>query len=99
MGPGAFETISGEVVKAILLTLSHGNSAGRPVGLSGEAMASDMMYGLDVSESSTADEKAARLPEAEIKGVEQAGQLKNPDARVALDQTEDATILDWMTTA
>ena len=30
LGPGAFETISGEVVKAILLTLSHGNPAGRP---------------------------------------------------------------------
>ena len=30
LGPGAFETISGEVVKAILLTLSHGNAAGKP---------------------------------------------------------------------
>ena len=27
LGPGAFETISGEVVKAILLTLSRGNAA------------------------------------------------------------------------
>ena len=30
LGPGAFETISGEVVKAILLTLSHGSPAGKP---------------------------------------------------------------------
>ena len=31
LGPGAFETISGEVVKAILLTLSRGNPAATPV--------------------------------------------------------------------
>ena len=38
------------------------------------------MYGLDVSEFRTASEKAAQLSEAEIKGVEQARQLENPDA-------------------
>ena len=86
LGPGAFETISGEVVKAILLTLSHGNPAGRPVGLPGEAMASGMMYGLDVSESRTTVEKAEWLAAAEIKGVEQSRQLENPDVRVILEE-------------
>jgi type I restriction-modification system DNA methylase subunit len=28
LGPGAFETISGEVVKAILITISRGNASG-----------------------------------------------------------------------
>ena len=74
LGPGAFETISGEVVKAILLTLSHGNPAGRPVGLPGEAMASGMMYGLDVSESRTTVEKAEWLAAAKSKA------LSNPDS-------------------
>ena len=85
LGPGAFETISGEVVKAILLTLSHGNPADRPVGLPGNAVASGMMYGLDVSESRTAVEKAVRLAEAEIKGVEQSRQFENPDSTIQLE--------------
>ena len=99
LGPGAFGTISGEVVKAILLTLTRSRPGGYPVGLSGKTKMPAMMYGLDVSESRAADEKAARLPEAEIKGVEQAGQLKNPDARVVLDQAEDAKILATYTSS
>ena len=41
---------------------------------------------MDVSEFRTASEKAAQLSEAEVKGVEQARQLENPDARVTLDR-------------
>ena len=86
LGPGAFETISGEVVKAVLLTLSRGRPAVHPDGLFDDASEpeSGTMYGLDVSESRTVGEKAARLREAEVTGVEQARQLENPDARVAL---------------
>ena len=83
LGPGAFETISGEVVKAVLLSLSRGNSAGHSGGLFDEATATGTIYGLDVSESRTASEKAIQLCEADIKGIEQARQLENPDARVA----------------
>ena len=57
---GAFETISGEVVKAILLTLSRGNPTGHTNGLFCEATTAYTMYGLDVSESRTVSEKAAR---------------------------------------
>ena len=93
LGPGAFETISGEVVKAILLTLSRGHPGDRSDRLSGEATAAGTMYGLDVSESRTAGEKAVRLAAAEIRGVGQARQLENPDARVVLEEAEDAKIL------
>ena len=93
LGPGAFETVSGEVVKAILLTLSRGNSAGYPGGLFGEAAVASAMYGLDVSEFRTAGEKAIQLREAEPKGVEQARQLENPDARVALVDCDDDQLL------
>ena len=99
LGPGAFETISGEVVKAILLTLTRGHPAGRPVGLSGETKAPRIIYGLDVSESRGVGEKAAQLLDAEIKGVEQIRQLENPDARVALDQAGDAKILGTYTSS
>ena len=84
LGSGAFETISGEVVKAILLTLSRGNPARHLGGLFSEVTTAGTMYGLDVSESRTAGEKAAQLREAEVKGVEQARQLENPDARITL---------------
>ena len=84
LGPGAFETISGEVVKATLLTLSRGDLAGKP----------GTMYGLDVSEFRTAGEKAAQLREAEIKGVEQARQLENPDARIVLEASSHGVLLE-----
>lgn len=78
LGPGAFETISGEVVKAILITLTRGNAA----GLFDEGEDSNLIRGVDVSEPRTAAEKAAGLLTTEIKTVEQAKQLENPDARV-----------------
>ena len=83
LGPGAFETISGEVVKAILLALSRGKST-----------EVNTMHGFDVSESRTAAEKAVQLIEAEINGIEQARQLKNPDARVVLEETPDTALLE-----
>ncbi len=93
LGPGAFETISGEVVKAILLTLSHRHPASDPGELFDDASAAGTMYGLDVSEARTVGEKAARLREMEVIGVAQARQLENPDARVALDKAEDVALL------
>ena len=76
LGPGAFETISGEVVKATLLALSRCKPT---------TAAQGTMYGMDVSEFRTASEKAAHLSEAEVKGVEQARQLENPDARIVFE--------------
>ena len=84
LGPGAFETISGEVVKATLLTLSRCKPT---------TAAQGTMYGLDVSEFRTASEKAAQLNEAEVKGVEQARQLENPDARILLENGSKSPLL------
>ena len=52
LGPGAFETISGEVVKAILLSLSRGNAVAAGSDLLGDAEADPghLMRGVDVSE-------------------------------------------------
>jgi hypothetical protein len=91
MGPGAFETISGEVVKAILLTLSRGNTASFALGTESEG--THQLRGLDVSEPRTARAKAEQLLTTEIKSVSQAGQLENPDARVAFDESEDLPLL------
>lgn len=89
LGAGAFETISGEVVKAILITLSRGNLAEESGGLFGASSQGNIMRGVDVSEPRTAAEKAVQLLTAEVKSVVQARQLDNPDARVALEASSD----------
>lgn len=90
LGPGAFETISGEVVKAILITLSRGSWAMEGAKNEQNVISSSLclpwtIKGLDVSEFRTASEKANGLLSAEIKSVEQAKQLENPDFIVQLE--------------
>ena len=94
LGPGAFETISGEVVKAILINLSRGNHAHATGGLFGDAEQTNWLRGVDVSEPRTAAEKAAQLLTSEVKSVDQARQLKNPDARVALEEDTNFPLLN-----
>lgn len=98
LGPGAFETISGEVVKAILITLTHGQAGGHLDGAHGGLFAGEasghLLRGVDVSEPKTAADKAAALLSAEVKSVEQAGQLGNPDARVSLEEQSSDPLLN-----
>jgi hypothetical protein len=94
LGPGAFETISGEVVKAILINLSRGNSHKEKGGLFGDSREGNLIRGVDVSEPRTAAEKTAQLLKADIKSVGQAAQLENPDARVALDVSAELPLLE-----
>ena len=88
LGPGAFETISGEVVKAILINLSRVNATGQSADLLHSGEQGNWIRGVDVSEPRTAAEKAAGLLSNEVKSVEQGKQLGNPDARVAFDSQE-----------
>ena len=72
LGPGAFETISGEVVKAILLTMSRGTvgipkfslQAARTVAPT--TAEGHLIAGLDVSGPRTAHDKAEQLIASEI---------------------------------
>ena len=93
LGAGAFETISGEVVKAILFTISRSAVAHECGALFGDAGKGNLIRGVDVSDLRTAGEKASRLATAEIKTVEQAKQLENPDARVTLEEPENIHLL------
>lgn len=93
LGPGAFETISGEVVKAILINLSRGNAAGQSADLLHSGEQGNWIRGVDVSEPRTAAEKAAGLLADDVKSVEQGRQLGNPDARVALDDSAEHSLL------
>ena len=93
LGPGAFETISGEVVKAILLTLNHKNPASDRIRQSTKLDVTDSIYGIDISDSRTVAEKAARLIEAEGKIIKQAQQMLNPDARILFQVNENS---EWL---
>ena len=95
LGPGAFETISGEVVKAILISLSRGNGSTEYTestdmnslfSVSSVPSVDNKIRGVDVSEPRTASEKATQLLKGEIKSVEQAKQLENPDAVVTMEE-------------
>ena len=95
LGEGAFASSAAAGAFVALLTLSCGNPTGQSGGRFDESAAGgNMMYGLDVSEFRTADEKAIALREAEIKGVEQSRQLENPDARVVLEPSSHGVLLE-----
>lgn len=82
LGPGAFETISGEVVQAVLLTQTHAPA--------GEAFA---LRGVDASAPKGAAEKAGLLREGEVVSVGQKVQLGNIDSRIALDEAIKSDLL------
>lgn len=95
LGSGAFETISGEVVKAILLTMSRGGSEKVSAIFSRHERCASTIAGLDVSELSSAQKKAEQLPLIEVKLVEQEKQLENPDARIALEEIQGELLLKY----
>jgi hypothetical protein len=74
LGPGAFETITGEVVNVILLTLTDAPAA--------EGF---LLRGIDASAPRTAQDKARMLAKATVAEIPQAEQWKNPDSVVSLE--------------
>lgn len=82
MGPGAFETISGEVVNVILLTLTH--STPNPT---------HQLWGIDAAEMRSAKDKATKLSNGGLVAVGQKAQLANPDTRISLGEVVSGTLL------
>jgi hypothetical protein len=64
----------------------------------GESAVSGMLRGVDVSEPKTAGEKATGLVSAEVKSVEQAKQLENPDAAIVLDTGDEHPLINSIAT-
>ncbi len=95
LGAGAFDTINGEVVKAILITLSRG-SLYRDSNIFG-ALNKYLIRGIDVSEKTSPKEKALSLIDSEVKTVEQAKQLDNPDSRITLEKEVKLPLLNKYT--
>ena len=97
LGPGAFETVSGEVVKAVLATLTRERpSLGH--GLLDDDKIPSKMCSLDVSTFRAVSEKDRQLALSPVDVVEQACQLENPDA-VILSQSIGGPILQDVATA
>ena len=82
LGSGAFETISGEVVKAILLTQTV---AVPELGAK--------VLGIDVSEARGATGKSEVLRNGALVSVSQKAQLSNPDSKLLLEDLHGAPLL------
>jgi hypothetical protein len=92
LGPGAFETISGEVVKAILITLSRGNvNAGRYAGSASNTKLK--LAGVEADALKTPAEKAGHLANGPVVVVGQEAQLGNPDWIVSFSDLSNKKLL------
>ena len=83
LGSGAFETITGEVVNAILLTLTNA-----------KPFDEQMLGGLDASAPNSPEEKAVFLTSQPLLQVSQKMQLGNPKGIVSLDALESERLLE-----
>ncbi len=83
LGSGAFSQISGEVVKAILISLSRA-----------KPNVARSIVGLDVSDAPNAAAKDVGLKTSELKTVKQMEQLGNPDAVVAFENIASESLLN-----
>ena len=85
LGEGGFDSSAAAGAFVALLVLSRGNRAAHANSLLDEKPTRHTIHGLDVSESRTAQDKAAQLRVTEIRGVEQSQQLGNPDAAISFE--------------
>lgn len=86
LGSGAFETISGEVVKAILLVISSKNNINDNTLFSTYSNHTDdlKILALDVSSDADSQRKSESLQSKKLEILSQIKQLENPDARFSI---------------
>jgi len=78
LGAGAFETISGEVVQAILLTQTNAH-----------ADPAHLIRGIDAGGPKSPSVKAQLLQNGELLDINQSKQLSNPGASISLEELPD----------
>ena len=93
LGPGAFDTISGEVVKAILISISRDNNLNMSLGMLNETRTVGLISCLDVSESRTSKDKADKIISNAIIRISQKKQLNNPDSIITFESSANAKLL------
>jgi len=94
LGFAAFEIMDWWAFNTTLISISR-KAKRNHSGLlaSDQEVVSGLISGIDASETRQPSEKAALLRTAEIKQVEQVKQIDNPDARVALEESENLELL------
>ena len=95
LGPKGFQTPMWDF-NVQLITLSRGKASMPVGGLMGEKPKAHFLRGLDVAEAPTAQNKADGLRVEAVQSVEQAKQLENPDARVALGESSGGNLLEFI---
>ncbi|MDD3536094.1 MAG: N-6 DNA methylase [Candidatus Cloacimonetes bacterium] len=92
LGEGGFESSAAAGAFAVLIIISKGQ-LDKTMDIFDEEEFTNTLSGLDVSEIRSAQEKGENLIDAETKVVSQAGQLKNPDAVITLQKSDDSQSL------
>ena len=83
LGSKAFETISGEVVNTVLVSISNHNPT------------SDAVFiGIDCNNEESATEKQINLKLGRTSELKQSQQIKNPDARIILGEFNSGRLLE-----
>lgn len=82
IGTGGFDTISGEVVNVILLTIKK------------KFQDNYLISYIDVSDQNSIIKKSKKLIDGKIEFISKSQQLKNPDSRVILDHIESFNLLE-----
>ncbi len=94
LGEHGFDSSAAAGAFVAMITLSRGNAKSNDGELfQNKTEKPAFIRGIDVSEPRTVQEKAQQLLTGEIKSVEQAKQLGNPDARIALDDESNSILL------
>lgn len=83
LGSGAFETISGEVVKAILLSLTVKTPNKHST-----------VFGIDVSHFSRIDDKSTELRSSKLTSSIQLQIIDNPDSRIVIGKSSNDPLLE-----
>ncbi|KGQ64465.1 Eco57I restriction-modification methylase domain-containing protein [Gallibacterium anatis] len=95
LGEHGFDSSAAAGAFVAMITLSRGNAKSNDGELfQNKTEKPAFIRGIDVSEPHTAQEKAQQLLTGEIKSVEQAKQLGNPDARIALEEEANLSLLN-----
>jgi hypothetical protein len=81
LGHGAFDTISGEVVKVALLNITKDKNI------------KDVFAGIDVSEKNGSSNKSIALIDGHVSTTKQSRQTGNPDHRITLDEINQQSLL------
>jgi hypothetical protein len=93
LGFAAFEIMDWWAFNTTLISIGRKTKSNPPGLFASSQVVSGLISGVDASKTRKPAEKAAILRTAKIKQVLQAKQLENPDARVALEESENLELL------